>query len=184
MDESSARSRVLAALGSGLASQDKLAADTGLPEAAVGVELASAEAAGLASRIELAGETTWRITGAGLLYGVFPDPEPPSVSLTSAAQRVSAGPTAVQAAGQDGPAGPELPGEAAAVAAGVRAPVDDAWRGWAQRWLRHAYDQDRLESEQVLERLDAVAAAATLLDLDRALRGVVRVPVVEASERG
>ena len=89
MDEASARVRVLAALGSGLASQDKLAADTGLSEATVGVELTSAEAAGLASRIDIAGETTWRITGAGLLYGVFPDPEPPSVSVISMPQPVA-----------------------------------------------------------------------------------------------
>ncbi len=61
--------------------------------------------------------------------------------------------------------------------------MSEAWRGWAQRWLRYAYDEERLDSEQIVARLDAVESAATLRELDHALRDLVRVPAVEEAER-
>ena len=190
MGDSGARARVLAALASGLATDQQLADSSGLPVATVEDELIAAEADGLVSRIDLPGTTTWRITGAGLLEGLVPTPAPaPLPIVISAAQPLAAGQLRDAQAAQAAPA-PADPVEPAASEAdhpeappGPDAPVSEAGRGWARRWLRYAYDQDRLHSEQVAARLDAVESATTLRELDHALRDLVRVPVVEEAER-
>ena len=142
---------------------------------------------GLVSRIDLPGAPTWRSTGAGLLYGVFPDPAPqaevpaPPLAEQPVARIEAAVKAAVDAAVE---ATHQVGGEPSTSApASADAPVDDAWRGWATRWLRYAYDDGRLDSEEIAERLDEVQRATSLRGLDAALHGLVRVPVVEAAER-
>jgi hypothetical protein len=184
VDDPTARELVLARLSSGLATVDELATATGLQSAVVESALASALSAGLASRIDLPGSQTWRCTGAGLLYGVFPESAPAEAaggwSRGSPPAAAGVRPAVSQAtvvAAQSDPEGTPTTG------ADAGAGVDEAWRGWAKRWLRYAYQEDRLDSEQIVDRLDGVEAATTLRELDQVLTGIVRVPAVEAEER-